>query len=133
MNELLADRANALAAADALQYLGTSFFKAAKQALPDHGAQLLERWTAVMNSASDDARFAETDQLAAIGMKLRAVKELGDGTIPDAAAAAARQRVETALSRGQTGYARAGVVNSALFVLDTLGTRTASTPSPKRR
>ncbi len=74
-----------------------------------------------MDSASNDARFAETDQLAAIGMKLRAVKELGDGTIPDAAAAAARQRVETAWSRGQTGYARAGVVNSALFVLDTLG------------
>ncbi|MEO6080079.1 MAG: thioredoxin family protein [Steroidobacteraceae bacterium] len=119
--ELLADRDRALAAADALQYLGTSFFKAAKQALPDRGAQLLERWSTVMDSAAGDTRFAETDQLAAVGMKLRAIKELGDGQIPATAAAAARQRVDAALARGQSGYARAGVVNSSLFVLDTLG------------
>jgi hypothetical protein len=121
VHELLADRANALAAADALQYLGTTFFKAAKQALPDHGAQLLARWSTLMDSAADDARYAETDQLAAVGMKLRAIREMGDGSIPAAVQSAARRRVEVALARGQTGYARAGVVNSALFVLDTLG------------
>jgi thiol-disulfide isomerase/thioredoxin len=120
VQELLADRAKSLAAADALQYLGTTFFKAAKQSLPDHGAQLLERWSAVMDSAASDGRYAETDQLAAVGMKLRAIRELGDGSIPAATAAAARQRVEAALSRGHSEYARAGVVNSALFVLDTL-------------
>jgi hypothetical protein len=123
VQELLADRANSLAAADALQYLGTTFFKAAKQSLPDRGALLLERWSAVMDSAANDGRYAETDQLAAVGMKLRAMRELGDGSIPAATAAAARQRVEAALARGHTGYARAGVVNSALFVLDTLDDR----------
>jgi thiol-disulfide isomerase/thioredoxin len=121
VQELLADHVNALGAADALQYLDASFFKAAQRALPDHGVQLLERWSAVMDSAASDARFAETDQLAAIGMKLRAIKELGDGKIPVEPAADARRRVDAALARGQSGYARAGVVNSALFVLDTLG------------
>jgi hypothetical protein len=118
--EMLADRTNALAAADALQYVGTTFFKAAKKSLPDHGGQLLDRWAAVMDSAANDKRYGEADQLAAIGMKLRAVRELGDGSIPQVTATAARQSVEAALARGQTGYARAGVVNSALFILDTL-------------
>ncbi len=121
VQDLLADREHALGAADALQYLGRTFFKAARHALPDHGVQLLERWSAVMDSAAGDARFAETDQLSAIGMKLRAIKELGDGKIPAGPAAAARQRVDAALARGQSGYARAGVVNASLFVLDTLG------------
>jgi thiol-disulfide isomerase/thioredoxin len=121
VQELLADHATALGAADALQYLDSNFFTAAKRTLPDHGVQLLERWSRVMDSAATDKRFAETDQLAAIGMKLRAIKELGDGRIPAEPAAAARQRVDAALARGQSGYARAGVVNSALFVLDTLG------------
>jgi thiol-disulfide isomerase/thioredoxin len=121
VQELLADRASAVAAADALQYLGTTFFKAAKQSLPDHGAQLLDRWSTLMDSAAADARYAETDRLAAVGMKLRAIREMGDGSIPAATQAAARESVEVALARGQTGYARAGVVNSALFVLDTLG------------
>lgn len=121
VHELLADRANALAAADALQYLGTTFFKAAKQSQPDQGAQMLERWSTLMDSAASDTRYAETDRLAAVGMKLRAIRELGNGSIPAATHTAARQSVEAALARGQTGYARAGVVNSALFVLDTLG------------
>lgn len=119
--ELLADRDAALGAADALQYLGTTFFKAARQTLPDHGADLLARWSGVMDAAAADARYAETDQLAAIGMKLRAIREMGDGSVPAEQIAAARQRVEAALAKGQKGYARAGVVNSALFVLDTLG------------
>jgi thiol-disulfide isomerase/thioredoxin len=121
VQELLTDRANALGAADALQYLGTTFFAAAKKAMPDQGGQLLDRWASLMESAASDARYAETDQLAAIGMKLRAIRELGDGSIPKVTADSARERVEAALARGQTGYARAGVVNSVLFVLDTLG------------
>jgi thiol-disulfide isomerase/thioredoxin len=121
VQEMLTDSASAPGAADALQYLDSNFFKAAKRALPDHGAQLLALWSRVMDSAAGDARFAETDQVYAAGMKLRAIKELGDGSIPPAQAAAARQKVDAALARGQSGYARAGVVNSALFVLDTLG------------
>jgi thiol-disulfide isomerase/thioredoxin len=121
VHELLADKDAGLGAADALQYLGSTFFRAAMQALPDRGAQLLARWSAAMDGAASDARFAETDQLAALGMKLRAIREMGDGTVPAEQTAAARQRVEVALARGQKGYARAGVVNSALFVLDTLG------------
>jgi hypothetical protein len=120
VQELLEDRASSLGAADALQYLGATFFKATKQSLPDYGAKLLQRWSAVMDSAANDGRYAEADRLAAVGMKLRAIRELGDGSIPAATAAAARQRVEAALARGHSGYARAGVVNSALFVLDTL-------------
>lgn len=121
VHELLADRATAVAVADALQYLGTTFFQAAKQTLTGKDGHLLDRWAVVMDTAANDARFAETDQLAAVGMKLRAIRELGDGSIPGITASAARQRVEAALARGQKGYARAGVVNSALFVFDTLG------------
>jgi thiol-disulfide isomerase/thioredoxin len=121
VHALLAEKDAALGAADALQYLGSTFFQAAMRVLPDRGAELLTRWSTVMDSAAGDARFAETDQLAAVGMKLRAIREMGDGSVPTEQAAAARQRVEAALARGQKGYARAGVVNSALFVLDTLG------------
>ncbi len=121
VNAQLADHATAQEAADALQYLGSDFFKAAKRAAPAQMPQLLARWSAVMDGAAADARFSETDQLVAVGMKLRAIKLLGDDTLPAEPAAAARRRVEAALARGQTGYARAGVVNSSLFVLDQLG------------
>lgn len=121
VQDLLANPASAAGAADALQYLGSGFFKAAARGLPDHGAQLLARWSEVMDRAAADAHFGAADQLAAVGMKLRAMKLLGNDKIPDDAASAARQRVEAALAGGQTGYARAGVVNSSLFVLDTLG------------
>ena len=120
VQQLLEDHATSLAAADALQYLGTHFFEAVKRALPDHGAVLLASWSAVMEAAAVDARFAEADQIGAIGMNVRAMKILRDD-IPAEVADAARKRVEAALARGQTGYARAGVVNSVLFVLDTLG------------
>ena len=121
VHALLADPATALGAADALQYLGNNFFKAAKRAAPAQAPELLENWSAVMDSAASDARFSETDQLVSVGMKLRAIKLLGDEALPAAAAQQARHRVDAALARGQTGYARAGVVNSSLFVLDQLG------------
>ncbi len=123
VNALLADHATASGAADALQYLGSDFFKAAKQAAPDRVPQLLAHWSAVMDNAAGDTRFSETDQLVAVGMKLRAIKLLGDDTLAAEQAAQARSRVDAALARGQTGYARAGVVNSSLFVLDQLGDR----------
>jgi thiol-disulfide isomerase/thioredoxin len=123
VHELLADHANASGAADALQYLGSDFFRAAKLAAPDLVPQLLARWSAVMDSAAGDARFSETDQLVAVGMKLRAIKLLGDDTLPADTAAEARRRVDAALARGQTGFARAGVVNSSMFVLDQLDDR----------
>lgn len=118
---LLADRANAQGAGDALQYLGSNFFKAAKRAAPDQVPQLLASWSTAMDSAASDARFSETDQLVSVGMKLRAIKLLGDDTLPAEPAAEAKRRVDAALARGQKGYARAGVVNSSLFVLDQLG------------
>jgi thiol-disulfide isomerase/thioredoxin len=118
--DILADREVALAATDSLRGLDDSFFKVVKQDDPKHADAFLERWSAVMDAAAADARFAETDHIYALVTKLRAVKALRpDGKIPAPLATEVKGRVDAALAKYQ-GYERAGVVNASLWALDTL-------------
>jgi thiol-disulfide isomerase/thioredoxin len=119
--EILADREVALAATDVLRGLGKDFFAAVKLHDPKRAAPFLERWSGVMDAAASDARFAETDRIYAMVVKMQAVKALGpDGKIPAPLAKQVTERVDAALAKTHEGYERAGVVNASLWALDTL-------------
>jgi thiol-disulfide isomerase/thioredoxin len=120
--DVLGDRKVALAAADALRNLGEDCFAAVKKQGPKQAADFLQRWSGVMDAAAADARFAEADRIYAMVAKLQAVKALGsDGKIPAPLAAQVTASVDAALAKKHEGYERAGVVNSSLWALDTLG------------
>jgi thiol-disulfide isomerase/thioredoxin len=117
--EQLADPAAATANADALGYLGESFWRAAKASgLP--AADFYSRFAAVMDRAAVDSSFAEADQLAAIASKLEAAKVL-TGAIEPALAKQARARVDTALAGKQIQYVRTGLINASLGIFELLG------------
>lgn len=119
MDGILRHENIALEASDALQSLGASFFRAVKS----DGAvasSWLAHFVRVMDAAAADPRFAEADQLGAIGSKLAAIK-LIDGAIPAGVARAARARVAAAIAGVQIPYVRSGIINSALIIYDFLG------------
>lgn len=119
--DVLADREVALSATDSLRNLGKDFFDAVKKTEPKRAAAFLERWSGVMDAAAVDARFAEADRIYAMVAKLQAVKALSaDGKIPAPLAAQVTERVDAALAKKHEGYERAGIVNAALWALDTL-------------
>jgi len=119
MDGVLRQENIALEAADALQSLGASFFRAVKS----DGA-IASSWLAhfvrVMDAAAADPRFTEADQLGAIGSKLAAIR-LIDGAIPVGVARAASARVAAAVAGDQVPYVRSGIIDSALIIYDFLG------------
>ena len=70
VNEMLANKALALANADAVRGLRTEFFLAARQTLPQLAPTLRERWMAIADAATANPEFAPADQLAAQLMKI---------------------------------------------------------------
>ena len=118
MDGVLRQENIALEAVDALQSLGASFFRAVKS----DGA-IASSWLAhfvrVMDAAAADPRFAEADQLGAIGSKLAAIRVI-DGAIPAGVARAASARVAAAIAGDQIPYVRSGIINSALIIYDFL-------------
>ena len=119
MDGVLRQENIALEAADALQSLGASFFRAVKS----DGAMAsswLAHFVRVMDAAAADPRFTEADQLGAIGSKLAAIK-LIDGAIPAGVARAASARVAAAVAGEQIPYVRSGIIDSALIIYDFLG------------
>jgi protein disulfide-isomerase len=119
VREIVADRELAVAAADALLYLGADFFSVVRELDGGDAADLAERWAAVMDAAADDPRYTEGDRLALVRSKVIAVKALSDdGDIPAALDAAARARIDAALARAAGTPAEPGVFNAAvnLFV-----------------
>jgi hypothetical protein len=119
--EILGDREIALASTDVLRGLGEDFFVAVKRNDPKRAAPFLERWSSTMDAAASDARFAETDRIYAMVVKMQAVKALSpDGEIPQALAKQVTERVDAALAKKYEGYERAGIVNASLWALDTL-------------
>jgi thioredoxin-like negative regulator of GroEL len=119
---IVGDLPRAVGSADALRYLTPEFFTAFKKAHTTHVDQLRDRWVQVMDAVAADPRYSEADQLAAIAMKLRAVRSLDDRkSIPAALANSARERVDEALARKHDEHSRAAVVNSVLHVLSALG------------
>jgi thiol-disulfide isomerase/thioredoxin len=118
---ILADREVALASTDVLRSLGDDFYVAVKRNDPKRAAAFLERWSSTMDAAASDARFAETDRIYAMVVKMEAMKALGpDGKIPAPLAKQVTERVDAALARKHEGYERAGIVNASLWALHTL-------------
>jgi hypothetical protein len=114
---ILRNERQAIAVADALQYLDDGFFRAVKASeRPD---EWLRRFTRVMDAVAVDPDFAEADQLGAIGSKLLAIKTINGG-VPAGAARAARARVDAALAESQIPYQRSGIINAALPIYELL-------------
>ena len=119
---VLADQHWAAQNADVLQYLDEPFFQAIAKSWPDKAADWLARWGATMDAAADDTRFTMGDRLAFVNSKLMATKALSPGgKIPAQLIADANHRIDVALERTKDPMPRAGVVNAALNVLETLG------------
>ena len=112
---LVAERALAVGAADALLYLGEDFFGVARDLDASGAAELAERWGAVMDVAADDTRYTEGDRLGAVRSKVLAVKTLvGEGVVPPELDAAVRARIAAALARADGTPAEPGAVNAAV-------------------
>lgn len=116
--DILGQTDRAVAVADTLFVLDDRFFAGVKQAklLPE--AQLQQRWFDVMDHASVDARYSESDQFFALTSKLQGAKALG--ALTPELAADARSKVDAALARKHDAYTRASVVNALLYVMDAL-------------
>jgi hypothetical protein len=118
---LLNDVELSTSVADSFQELSDNFFIAARLSAPAKTADLLQRWTTVMNAAADDKRFSEGQRLAAIAGELHAAKALDPkGAIPAETASAAKARVQETLSHKHDSFTRAAVINAAIDILETL-------------
>jgi thioredoxin-related protein len=116
--DILGQPGRAVAVADTLFVLDDRFFASVRGAklLPD--TELQERWFDVMDRASADARYSESDQFFALTSKLQGAKAFG--VLTPALATDARTRVDAALARKHDAFTRASVVNSLLYVMDAL-------------
>lgn len=120
--DLLADPARALVNADALLSLGEEYFKAVHTARPALVPGIQADWFALMDALEADAGYAATERLLSAAGRLQLAKAFSpDGKIPPPVAARARATLDTYLSRQYETDARAGIVNSASWVLSLLG------------
>lgn len=125
---VLAQRDNALAAAGALGALDENFFRAVRARGPALATRFGDRYVAIMDAAANDPRYVLADQLGFVDAKLRALAALSPvksrqpgTTLPKAAVAAARTRIDAALAAEQNIYVRSGLVNAALNILEDVG------------
>jgi len=122
VQSVLNDREWVVKNADVLKYLGEPFFHAIARSSPDKSADWLARWSAAMDAAADDPHYTGGDRLAFINSKLVATKALApDRKIPPPLVADANRRIDAFLESTKDPMPRAGVVNAALNVLETLG------------
>lgn len=122
VTDLLADPARALVNADALLSLGEEFFKAVRVARPDQMEPMQARWFALMDALEADTSYADTERLLSAAGRLQLARAFAAGDeIPRPVAARARLTLDTFLSRQYDADARAGIVNSASWVLTYLG------------
>jgi thiol-disulfide isomerase/thioredoxin len=106
---------------DTLSWLGTEFFTAARRSDAKWAAESLHRWVSVTDAAIQNLQLPEAARLEALAVQLQAIKALSvDQKIPPVVADSARQRVDASLAKTYAEHARSGVVNAALWVLDTL-------------
>jgi hypothetical protein len=120
LHAAIGDAGLASAVVDALRWQGAPTFAAARHA--GLGAALLARFDALLGGAATSAALDDSSRLDALATRLAAHRALGPDPAADAAlAAAALARVKAALAVERDAHARAGVVNAALRIYDTLG------------
>ena len=117
VNELLGNKALAMANADALRGLPKEFYTAARQTLPQVAPGIRERIMSIADATTASPQFAPADQLAAQLMKIRVAKAYSpDGKVPTDVSTVALQTASKMLAVKQEAYVRAGVVNSAINI-----------------
>jgi thiol-disulfide isomerase/thioredoxin len=122
VDEMLGDATRSREAGNALLYLGDDFFHVARQVAPERAPALLQRYSALLDAVEADERQSDTVRLLSAARRLQAARALGDtGQVPADAAVRARATLATFLSRDYDANARAGIVNSASWVLSELG------------
>lgn len=122
MEALLADPERSLDTGNALLYLDADYFAVARRAQPQRAAALGERYFALLDAVERDARQSDTVRLLSAARRLQAAKALtGTEQAPEAVARQARATLDAFLARDYEANARAGIINSASWVLYELG------------
>lgn len=120
---VLAEPERSLPVGTALLYLADEFFQAAARARdPAQVAQLQQRYFAFLDAIGQDARQSDTVRLLSVAKRLQVTKLLqGIQQVPADVATRARATLDAYLARDYDANARAGIVNSASWVLYELG------------
>ncbi len=122
VQRLLEHPDRSLAAGNALVYLGEEFFTVARHAAPAGTDTLQQRYFALLDAVEADERQSATLRLLTAARRLQAAKALsGEGTVRPEVAMRARATLNRFLARDYDANARAGIVNSASWVLYELG------------
>lgn len=108
--------------ADVLLALDEDFFAVLRALRPARVAVVQANWFALMDAIENEPRYADPERLMSAAGRLTAAKALAaDGAIPPPVAQRARATLDAFLARDYTADARAGVINSASWVLSLLG------------
>ncbi|HMA10467.1 MAG TPA: thioredoxin family protein [Steroidobacteraceae bacterium] len=119
---LLSDRERRIRVADALIDLGDDFFAVARRVDAARTDELRRNWFALMDAMETDPAYSDTVKLMSAAGRLYAAKALdAKGVIPPDVLARARATLDAFLARKYDPDARAGIVNSASWVLEYLG------------
>jgi len=122
VDDLLADTPRSMDAGTALLYLGDEFLEAARVAQPLDVTRMQQRYLAFLDALEADTRQSDTVRLLTAARRLQAVRVLGGGKdIPEPIAQRARATLDAFLAREYDANARAGIINSASWVLSELG------------
>jgi len=123
---LLADHQRALRAGDAVLALDDDYFFVARRVRPASVAALRANWFALMDDIEHDTRYGDSTRLESAAKRLLAARMLDpQGRIPAAVTARARATLAAFLARDYDPDTRAGVVNSAEWVLTYLDDKVA--------
>jgi len=118
MSSLLADRQRALRVGDMLLDVGEDCLSVSHRLHPDRDAALLEQWQSVMDALETDPGYSGTVQLMSAAGRLYAAKALSrDGQVPQPVQDRARRTLDAFLARPHGADERAGIINSASWVL----------------
>jgi protein disulfide-isomerase len=123
VQQMLADPARSVDAGPALLYLGDELLQVARKVLPpEHLSRLQQDYFTFLDAIEMDERQSDTVRLLSAARRVQAAKALG-GTqdVPAAIAAQARATLDAFLARDYDANSRAGIVNSASWVLYELG------------
>jgi thioredoxin-like negative regulator of GroEL len=115
---LLGDRRRALQVADVLLDAGEDFFIVSHRIHPERDGELLEHWSALMDALESDQAYSGSVRLMSAAGRLYAAKALSPkGEIPGTVQERARRTLDGYLARDYAPDERAGIVNSASWVL----------------
>jgi len=118
---LLSDPARALRVADVLLDVGEDVFIASHRLNPARDSQLLAQWSALMDALEADPDYSGSVRLMSAAGRLYAAKALSqNGKIPASVQQRARQTLDAFLAQEYAPDERAGIVNSASWVLTCL-------------